>query len=242
MEAAVRFLRPYVWALLTVVACSGVKVLVGAIIPSSSPYIFFTVAVILIAYNFGFGPGLFTIVASTLVGLVVFERFSFPTPEQPAWQRAATFAIQGLVICYICGVRIKTTLDRTTALEAERAARVELVSTSQELRRSEERYRGMIAAVPQIVFLADPNFQFEWINDRWAGFTGLQEAAASGSGWLEAVDPADRTALEGEIRRALREKQVLNTELRLRERSTGLYRWHLTRAVPVLDHGRSIAQ
>ena len=242
MEATVRFLRPYVWGLLSVIACSGVKVVVGALTPFSSPYFFFTLAVIVVAYNFGFGPGVFTVIASTIVGVRIFEPYSLTVPGQTEWQRAATFAIQALVICYICGVRVKTVLDRAAALEAERAARVELINTSQELRRSEERYRGMIEAVPQIVFLADPSFQFEWINDRWAGFTGLHEAAASGSGWLDAVEPADRTKLDLEIRQVVREKQVLNTELRLIEGSSGIYRWHLARAVPVLDHGRGIAQ
>jgi len=242
MEATVRFLRPYVWGLLAVIACSGVKVLVGALTPLNSPYIFFTLAVIVIAYNFGFGPGVFTVVTSTLVGVLLFEPYSLSTPGQPEWQRAATFAIQALVICYICGVRIKTVLDRAAALEAERTARIELVSTSQELRRSEERYRGMIAAVPQVVFVADPSFQFEWINDRWAGFTGLQEVAANGSGWLEAVEPTDRNKLDLEVQKVLCDKHVLNTEFRLREGSTGSYRWHLARAVPVLDHAGEVAQ
>src|SRR5579862_9477649 len=210
MHAAVKFARPYLWGLLAVAACSAVKVLLGALSPLSGPYLFFTIAVVVIAYNYGFGPGVFTVVASTLVGILVFGRYSVPTPGQSDWQRALIFALQALVICYICGVRIKTALDRTAALEAERVARIELVSTAQELQRSEERYRGVVAAVPQIVFVADSDFKFEWINDRWTGFTGRSEAAAEGSGWLEAVDPVDRSAAEQAIGEALGTKQVLN--------------------------------
>ena len=88
------------------------------------------------------------------------------------------FAFQALVICYICGVRIKTDLDRKVALEAEREARLQLETTSQRNQRSEERYRGMVAAVPQVVFVTDPEFELQWLNDRWAGLTGLSDSMA----------------------------------------------------------------
>ncbi|MHB8637234.1 MAG: sensor histidine kinase [Fimbriimonadaceae bacterium] len=242
MVVAVRFLRPYVWGLLAVVACTAVKVLLGALVVSTGPYLFFTIAVVVIAYNYGFGPGVFTVVASTLSPVLLSQWSSIATPGRPEWQRALPFALQALVICYICGVRIRTALDRSAALEAERLARVELVGKSQELRQSEERYRGMIAAVPQIIFVADSDFNFEWINDRWIGLTGMPENASHGRGWLDAVEPDDRDAVALEIADAVSAKHVLNVEVRLRDQDTGSSRWQLARAVPVANHAGGVAQ
>src|SRR5579871_1380622 len=242
MEAAVRFLRPYLWGLLTVIAFSGVKVLVGAVLPSTAPYLLFTIAVVIVAYNFGFWPGVFSVALSTFVGARFFEKFAVPVPGQPQWLQAATFAIQALIICYICGVRIKVALDRTAALEAERAARVELDSASRELQRSEERYRGVIAAVPQIVFVADSEFCFEWLNDRWTDFRRVPEANALDAGWLDAVEAEDRPTIATAISEAKSGKGVLNVELRLKNGTTSVYRWHLARAVPVQNQSGEVSQ
>lgn len=242
MDSAVRIIRPYLWGVVAIAICSVFRVTLGALIPWSSPYMFFIVGVVVVAYNFGFWPGSFVAIGGTLMAEVVFVRYSMLAPGQEVWQRVVTFLVQALPVCYICGVRMKTAVDRTAALEAERTARVELASTAQELARSEGRYRGMIAAVPQIVFVADAKFNFEWVNDRWEGLTGKSDAEAYGAGWLSAVDPCDREAVIAGRDSAVRFPRVLNVELRLLEQASGRHRWQLVRAVPVTDPSGALVQ
>src|SRR5579872_1954828 len=242
MQGVRRSISPYIWAFVAVAICAVLKVMIEPIIGKSSPYLVFVLGVIVVAYNFGFWPGMVSVLSSTAVGMYVFAQNAPSISDQPEWARALIFALQATAICYICGVRVKAALDQSAAIDAEREARIELLNTSLELQQSESRYWSAIAAIPQIVFVADSTFRFDWLNDRWSGFTGLAENKATGTGWLEAVEPGDRKDLLVVIERAIAAGEVLNAELRLREGSSAAFRWHLLRAVPIRVNDRDVAQ
>ncbi len=102
----------------------------------------------------------------------------------------------------------------------------------QALMESEERFRGLANAVPDIVWTAGPDGLITFANDRWFHFCGIapEENARA---WPDLVlHPEDRERCLERWNLALREGTAYEIEVRNR-RHDGEYRWFLTRAVPV---------
>ncbi len=102
------------------------------------------------------------------------------------------------------------------------------------LRQSEERYRQLSEAVPQIVWSADAEGRIDFFNSRWFAYTGLPDEQGYSEGWQRAVHPEDRPRILPARAEAIRTGTAIEFEYRLR-RADGTYRWHLSRAVPVRD-------
>jgi PAS domain S-box-containing protein len=99
---------------------------------------------------------------------------------------------------------------------------------------SEERFRILANAVPDIVWTAAPDGSITFANDRWFHFCGLTREQNE-RGWPELVlHPDDRERCIEEWTRALREGTEYEIEVRNR-RHDGEYRWFLTRASPIRD-------
>ena len=108
------------------------------------------------------------------------------------------------------------------------------------LRASEERYRLLADAIPQIVWTTGLNGSNEYLNQRWYEYTGSTPDQSSGYGWMEMLHPDDRVATTEEWARARARAESFEAEYRLR-RADGSYRWHLVRAMPLRDiNGRIV--
>jgi len=107
--------------------------------------------------------------------------------------------------------------------------------TEDALRASEQRFRNLAEAIPQIVWISRPDYWLEYLNRRWFDYTGLScEESFHPDGWLLAVHPDDaaKVAAAGEWSRATGEP--FEAEYRLKGRD-GVYRWHLGRSVELTD-------
>jgi len=51
------------------------------------------------------------------------------------------------------------------------------------LRRREEEFRSLADAMPQLVWMADPNGYVHWFNQRWYDYTGTTSEQSCGWGW-----------------------------------------------------------
>lgn len=94
------------------------------------------------------------------------------------------------------------------------------------------KYREVIDSLPQIAWVADLSGKALYFNARWYAYTGL--ARADSYEPRRIIHPDD---FEETIERRTRAFEMLSTyetEVRLR-RFDGEYRWHLTRAEPVMD-------
>jgi diguanylate cyclase (GGDEF)-like protein/PAS domain S-box-containing protein len=60
---------------------------------------------------------------------------------------------------------------------------------------SEERFRTLATVAPVGIFEGDARGRCTYVNDRWCELTGLTPDQALGLGWLDGLDPADRTTL-----------------------------------------------
>jgi two-component system CheB/CheR fusion protein len=126
---------------------------------------------------------------------------------------------------FIAGVVI-TFLDVTATAKAETALRV-----------SEERFRSMAQAVPIILFTADVDFGFDYVNARFYEITGMASSSALGHGWLAGLHPDDIDRVQSEWRVAADENGVFECECRMRDANGG-FRWMLIRSDAVRDaHG-----
>ena len=96
------------------------------------------------------------------------------------------------------------------------------------------RYRFLAKAIPQIIWTAMPDGRLDSFNPRWAEYTGLATNRDHDHDWTNTLHPDDiRRWVEGWTR-ARGQNTTLTIDLRLR-RADGTYRWHLARALPVLD-------
>src|SRR3954451_14843702 len=84
----------------------------------------------------------------------------------------------------------------------------------------------VIAALPGLVWTALPDGQFDFINQRWSEYTGLEVDASHGRGWQVAVHPGDLPGLLDGWRGGRAPGAPVETEVRLRG-SDGNYRWFL---------------
>lgn len=107
------------------------------------------------------------------------------------------------------------------------------------LRESEEMRRVSMELVPALLWRTDQAGNNTMSNAQWAEMTGQSEAAAAGWGWLEAVHPDDRSTAERAFRRSYTHGEVLDHQMRLRDRN-GRYRWFLLRQVPIRDAQSSV--
>jgi len=109
------------------------------------------------------------------------------------------------------------------------------------LRESEQRFRTLTQAVPQIVWTADPQGNVDFFNERWNEFTGMPCADGFGWNWQPAVHPNDRDRTLQQWHQSLRMGEHFEIEHRLR-RHDGAYRWYLTRALPLRDDEGNITR
>ncbi|PSH05603.1 MAG: hypothetical protein CXZ00_00175 [Acidobacteria bacterium] len=104
----------------------------------------------------------------------------------------------------------------------------------QALRESEERFRGMTNAIPNIAWSTDAAGNVDYISDLWHQYTGLPIKQSLGKGYLAAFHPDEIEMVKQALQKALETGETFELEHRIR-RWDGMYRWHLARAVPVRD-------
>lgn len=117
----------------------------------------------------------------------------------------------------------------------------ELQHAEHALRESEARFRFLAETIPSIVWTAGPDGTITYANRRWLEYTGLTQEQNTTS-WPELVlHPDDYERCVAKWNEALREGKPYEIEVRNR-RHDGVYRWFVTRAVPLRDdHGSVVS-
>ncbi len=107
------------------------------------------------------------------------------------------------------------------------------------LQQSEERYRYLTEAIPQLVWTCDANGLCDYVNQQLCNYTGLTFEQALGQGWLSAVHPDDRQVSNTVWMNAVRDATAYRHEYRLRQAASNSYRWYLVLGLPLKDpHGQ----
>jgi PAS domain S-box-containing protein len=156
------------------------------------------------------------------------ERFAldYPchTPGERRWfHLSATrldHAAGGVVVAHT------NVTDRYLAAEAVRA--------------SEQRFRDLADAIPQIVWIAGPDGGLTHLNAKAAEYTGQPADTLTGWAWGRVIHPDDLPGAVAEWTEVLRTGTPRLIEFRIRQ-ADGEYRWHITRQVPVRDAAGAVA-
>jgi PAS domain S-box-containing protein len=98
---------------------------------------------------------------------------------------------------------------------------------------SEERWRTMAEALPNLVWTDVANGECDWLSSQWRKYTGIPENELLGLRWLErVVHPDDRERTRAAWQAACADVADYDLEYRIR-RQDGEYHWFKTRGVPV---------
>ncbi len=107
------------------------------------------------------------------------------------------------------------------------------------VRRSEERYRSLVQAGAQVVWVTTPTGQIAEDSPDWRLITGQSVAEYLGSGWLDAVHPEDRERVERDWQDCVQAGKVFDNRYRVRTKNSS-YRHYDVRAVPIERDGKII--
>jgi PAS domain S-box-containing protein len=107
------------------------------------------------------------------------------------------------------------------------------------MRQTTERYRSLVQAGNQVVWVTDPSGRVAEDSPEWRWVTGQSAEEYLTSGWLSAIHPDDRERTEREWRECVRTGTVFDGSYRVRTKS-GSYRHYDVRAVPIEREGAII--
>jgi PAS domain S-box-containing protein len=125
---------------------------------------------------------------------------------------------------------IGSILDITEQKQAEEA-----------LRDSEQRWRSLTEALPQLVWSATCDGACDYFSTQWTEHTGVPERDLLGWRWLEVLHPDDRAPTRKFWTDSVAGRRPYDVEYRVR-RSDGEYRWFKTRGVPIRDRAGTICK
>ncbi|MFB9951737.1 PAS domain-containing protein [Rhizobium puerariae] len=99
-------------------------------------------------------------------------------------------------------------------------------------RDNEDRFRTLAQSLPTQVWTATPDGRMQWCNDQIFAYSGLESFYFDKDRRSEMLHPDDVPRIAAAWGEALRTGDWLETEIRLR-RHDGIYRWFISRAVPI---------
>lgn len=112
----------------------------------------------------------------------------------------------------------------------------------QQLKASEQSWRMLAEAVPQLVWTARANGLVDYFNQRLCDYTQASEEQLSDDGWSQFLHPDDYERTLAVWRYSCASGESYEIEYRLRDGKTGSYRWFLARGMPVRDDSGQIVK
>ncbi|MBW1655287.1 PAS domain-containing sensor histidine kinase [Flavobacterium quisquiliarum] len=100
---------------------------------------------------------------------------------------------------------------------------------------SEEKFRQLADLVPQVIWTAKPDGYVDYYNKRWYEYTGLDEEKFGDESWVPMLHRDDVLPVLEAWYISVQGGSSYQLEFRLENKNTGLYRWFLSKAVPIRD-------
>lgn len=111
----------------------------------------------------------------------------------------------------------------------------------EDLRQSEEQFRTLANAIPQLCGMANPDGRFFWSNQRFYDYTALTPEQAEGWGWISALDTEASVAALESWRQSIVSGDAFESVFALRG-ADGVARPFLARAMPVRDRDGEVSR
>jgi PAS domain S-box-containing protein len=109
------------------------------------------------------------------------------------------------------------------------------------LRESEQRWRSLTEALPQLVWSATPDGACDYFSTQWTEYTGVAESELLGWRWMDVLHPDDRKGTRQFWMDSVAGRRPYDVEYRVRRRD-GAYGWFKTRGVPIRDSSDAIVK
>ncbi|SDN60948.1 EAL domain-containing protein [Vreelandella arcis] len=103
----------------------------------------------------------------------------------------------------------------------------------QSLAQSQEQFRQLADAMPNIVWTADAEGRLDYANRRFQEVTGIYNEALPGKGWIHALHPGDELRCKEAWYKAVANQENYSIDLRLYHKRDHHYCWYRVSAVPV---------
>ncbi|WP_427874779.1 PAS domain-containing sensor histidine kinase [Flavobacterium sp. MMS24-S5] len=100
---------------------------------------------------------------------------------------------------------------------------------------SGERFRQLADLVPQIIWTANSEGFVDYYNSRWYEYTGYIEDEFGDPSWISKLHADDVYLVSKMWYESVHAGVPYQTEFRLKNASTGEYRWFLSKALPIRD-------
>ncbi|GLV55820.1 hypothetical protein KDH_26640 [Dictyobacter sp. S3.2.2.5] len=107
---------------------------------------------------------------------------------------------------------------------------------------SEEEIRVLLDTMPQFVWICRPDGSVAYYSQSGCDYTGMTTDQIQGEGWLQCLHPDDRQRTRDAWQAALHIGGPYEIEQRIRQGTTGVYHWFLTRGRPLKDAQGMIVQ
>ncbi len=163
------------------------------------------------------------------------EQVALEARSQQAEQTYRTAVFTGLFSGLLA---LAALLAFLTALRKYLEARQQAAASMQA---SEQRFRQITNAMPQMVWVTRPDGYHEYYNRRWYDYIGCTPEECIGFGWNAPLHPDDRQVAIDRWQHSLRTGEPYEIEYRFRSKE-GEYCWFLARALPVRDETGRITQ
>ncbi len=122
--------------------------------------------------------------------------------------------------------------ELAAAEEELRAQNDELLIAINALRESEERFRTMADAIPQLAWMAHGDGYIFWYNRQWYAYTGTTPEQMAGWGWQSVHNPDMLPRILERWKMAIASGDPFDMEFPLRG-ADGRFGWFLTRVLPL---------
>ena len=111
---------------------------------------------------------------------------------------------------------------------------IQRARAEEELKISERQFRGLIEAIPQIVWTALPDGTLDFANSKWFECFGVDLDTFNRSGWSMLLHPDDMERTLEAWAKGLGTLSPFQFEHRFRTAGSDAWRWYFTRAIPIL--------
>lgn len=113
------------------------------------------------------------------------------------------------------------------------------VLARKKIEESEQRFRTLAEALPQLVWMTDENGIQQYASSRWKEYTGIEPTGIET--WLKIVHPADVETITEAWENSKSTGIIYNAEVRLKN-AEGEYRWHSVQGKPIRNEENKIVK
>lgn len=193
-------ITPWAVAIAAIMMAFGIRYALQPVLHGHLPLLTFMIAALLVEFFAGLWPALLV----TATGLVIGAYFFVPPfhtlaiPEGPdlvfivyylSINFLGIFLIESLQRAkYEARLLKEVALSRLDMLERSNAERLKAEKAAQ---RSEERFQSLASSMPDVWYMRRLDGNFEYVNDQFYQYTGLEPGSLEGGGWLKAIHPGD---------------------------------------------------